>query len=122
MREESSLKSFLRFGVYCYNMLRGYYWQFMAKHFPAVNAKEEMKRQKQTELIREADIRNPIYFNEKMLWLKYHLYNKSDIVAMCYNKYMVREYVENKGLAHILNISFQKGSKTFLGQDFPRSV
>ncbi len=38
-----------------------------------------------------------------MLWLKYHLYNKSDIVAMCYNKYMVREYVENKGLAHILN-------------------
>lgn len=35
--------------------------------------------------------------------LKYHLYNKSDIVAMCYNKYMVREYVENKGLAHILN-------------------
>ncbi len=103
MREESSLKSFLRFGVYCYNMLRGYYWQFMAKHFPAVNAKEEMKRQKQTELIREADIRNPIYFNEKMLWLKYHLYNKSDIVAMCYNKYMVREYVENKGLAHILN-------------------
>lgn len=84
-------------------MLRGYYWQFMAKHFPAVNAKEEMKRQKQTELIREADIRNPIYFNEKMLWLKYHLYNKSDIVAMCYNKYMVREYVENKGLAHILN-------------------
>ena len=54
MREESSLKSFLRFGVYCYNMLRGYYWQFMAKHFPAVNAKEEMKRQKQTELIRES--------------------------------------------------------------------
>lgn len=46
MREESSLKSFLRFGVYCYNMLRGYYWQFMAKHFPAVNAKEEMKTSK----------------------------------------------------------------------------
>lgn len=86
-----------------YNMLRGLYWSFMAKNAPGVNAMAEMKRQHQTALMRKVNIKDPIYFNEKMLWLKYYLYNNSPIVAKCYNKYLVREYVERKGLPELLN-------------------
>ena len=91
-----------------YNMLRGLYWSFMAKKAPEVNAVAEMKRQHQTALIRKVNIKDPIYFNEKMLWLKYYLYNKSPIVAKCYNKYLVREYVESKGLPELLNTLYFK--------------
>ena len=61
-----------------------------------------MKRQKQIQL-RPVNIQEPKYFSEKMLWLKYFLYNDSPLVAQCYNKYEVRNYVESKGLGYILN-------------------
>lgn len=89
--------------LYIIGLLRGIFWMLMARLNPTSNAKAEMRRQKQKNLIRPVDIKNPIYFNEKMLWLKYYLYNKSDIVGKCYNKYLVREYIKSKGLGHILN-------------------
>lgn len=88
---------------YLWNSLRGFYWATLANYHPQLNAASEMKRQKQINLIRPVNIDKPIYFNEKMLWLKYYLYNKSYIVAQCYNKYEVRKYIESKGLAKILN-------------------
>lgn len=83
--------------------MRGFYWQFIVKFFPQIHASYEMKRQHQVNLIRRPNIKQPLYFNEKMLWLKYYLYNDSPIVAMCFNKYLVREYVKSKGLQSILN-------------------
>lgn len=92
--------------VFCKNMMYGFFYEFSAKYFPIVNARAEMIRQKQNQLIRPVNLKYPQYFNEKMLWLKYYLYNKSKIVAQCYNKYLVREYVTQKGLSHILNQLF----------------
>lgn len=89
--------------VYIYNLLRGFYWMNIVKYIPQVHAEYEMKRQHQSKLLRKVNIKEPFYFQEKMLWLKYFLYNNSPIVAKCYNKYLVREYVESKGLSNILN-------------------
>lgn len=61
-----------------------------------------MKRQNQ-KLIRKVNLKDPVYFNEKMLWLKYYRYNYDSLVAQCYNKYTVRSYIESKGLSNILN-------------------
>lgn len=84
-------------------ILKSQYWNMMAQINPSSNAKAEMKRQKQKNLLRPVNLKQPLYFNEKMLWLKYYLYNKSEIVGKCYNKYLVREYIQSKGLGHILN-------------------
>lgn len=48
------------------------------------------------------DIKKPQLLNEKIEWLKYFKYNDSPLVAMCYDKLAVREYVRAKGLEHIL--------------------
>lgn len=104
---KSHLKNLLRplYSIFLYskNWLRGVFGEYLARRFPQTSAKLEMKRQKQQNLIRPVNISEPIYFNEKMLWLKYYLYNKSQVVAQCYNKYEVREYVKSKGLGYILN-------------------
>lgn len=78
------------------------YWKKEIAINPQHHAEYEMERQKQT-VLRPVDIKDPKYFNEKMLWLKYFLYNDSPLVAQCYNKYEVRKYIESKGLPHILN-------------------
>lgn len=49
------------------------------------------------------DLDNPTLFNEKMLWLKYYRYNKDPLVAQCYDKFLVRQYVEDCGCGEILN-------------------
>lgn len=49
------------------------------------------------------NIANPEYFNEKLLWLKYYVYNKSDLCAKCFDKYYVRDYVRDCGCGCILN-------------------
>lgn len=45
----------------------------------------------------------PEFFNEKLLWLKYYRYNKDLLVIQCYDKYLVREYVKQRGCGEILN-------------------
>lgn len=94
--------------LFFYHMAQGTFGEFITLRFPELNAQTEMKRQKQKALIRPVNIKNPVFFNEKMLWLKYYLYNKSPIIALCYNKYRVREYIENKGLSEILNTLYFK--------------
>ena len=78
------------------------YWDHVLKTNPEKHAIHEMKREKQR-LIRPVNLYYPVYFHEKMLWLKYFIYNTSPLVAQCYNKYEVRNYVKSKGLGHILN-------------------
>lgn len=82
--------------------VRAEYWGRIIEKNPQHHAAHEYKRQKQL-MLRPVNIENPIYFSEKMLWLKYNLYNKSSLVAQCYNKYEVRNYIKSKGLECILN-------------------
>lgn len=83
-------------------VLARFYWPEVIKSNPEKHANYDMKRQKQ-HILRAVDLHDPIYFNEKMLWLKYNYYNNSPLVAQCFNKYYVRKYIESKGLGHILN-------------------
>jgi len=50
---------------------------------------------------RKLDLKNPKRFTEKIQWYKLHY--KNDLMPQCSDKYLVRGYVEAKGLGHILN-------------------
>ncbi len=52
----------------------------------------------------EPDFKNPRTFDEKQLWLKMNYRNP--LCTKCSDKYLVREYVKEKGLEHILNPIF----------------
>lgn len=47
------------------------------------------------------DLENPQTFNEKVQWLKLYWYDPK--ATICADKYMVRGYVKEKGLGHLLN-------------------
>ncbi|HHX81325.1 MAG TPA: hypothetical protein GX692_09735 [Acholeplasmataceae bacterium] len=47
------------------------------------------------------DLKNPKTYNEKLQWLKLYWYDPK--ATICADKYLIREYVESKGLKHILN-------------------
>lgn len=49
------------------------------------------------------NLKNPIQFNEKILWLKLNTYMNNDLVRQCSDKYAVRSYVERKGCGETLN-------------------
>lgn len=53
---------------------------------------------------KKLNLRNPQTFNEKLQWLK--LYGNQKLIIQCADKYKVREYVESKGCAEILNILY----------------
>ncbi|MBR2604646.1 MAG: hypothetical protein IKE11_03015 [Clostridia bacterium] len=97
-----SFLSVYRFLKKTKNYLCAVYWGSVLNRKPEKHAKHEVKREKQV-LVRPFNISQPKYFGEKLLWLKYYVYNNSGLIAQCYNKYEVREYIKSKGLAHILN-------------------
>ena len=47
------------------------------------------------------NLKNPKSISEKIMWLK--LYYKNPLIPRCTDKYLVRQYLENKGLSHLLN-------------------
>ncbi len=49
------------------------------------------------------DLKNPVTFNEKNLWLKLNNYIHNPLVIQCADKYAVREYVKACGCEEILN-------------------
>ncbi len=49
------------------------------------------------------NLKNPQTFNEKATWLKLNKYANDELVIKCADKYRVREYIESKGYASILN-------------------
>ncbi len=49
---------------------------------------------------KKLNLKNPTGFTEKIQW--YKLYYRNDLLTKCSDKYAVREYVEQKGLANIL--------------------
>lgn len=50
---------------------------------------------------RKLDLKAPKRFTDKIQW--YKLYYKNPLMPQCSDKYAVREYIESKGLGHILN-------------------
>ena len=50
-----------------------------------------------------ANLECPTTFSEKLSWLKLNCYARDPLVKQCADKYMVRSYVKEKGLEHILN-------------------
>ncbi len=52
---------------------------------------------------RKLNLDAPVYFNEKLMWLKFNKYKDDPLVSQCADKYAVRAYVEQCGLSHILN-------------------
>lgn len=50
---------------------------------------------------RELNLTNPVTFDDKLWYLK--LSNRDPLLVKCSDKYLVREYVEECGLGHILN-------------------
>lgn len=65
---------------------------------PEIVSKIRYKRNFQ----RKLNLKNPKYFNEKLMWLKLKKYANDPLVIQCADKYAVREYVENCGLGHTL--------------------
>ena len=60
-----------------------------------------LKLQYRIKFKRKLDLKAPKRFTEKIQW--YKLFYKNPIMPRCSDKLLVREYLESKGLAHILN-------------------
>lgn len=67
------------------------------KIYPEATLKFEYKRQTGYNL----NINNPCSYNEKLQWLKLHWYDPE--ATRCADKYLVRQYVKERGLGYILN-------------------
>lgn len=48
------------------------------------------------------DENNPITFNDKILWLKFHTYLNNELVKQCADKYAVRDYIKKIGYGKLL--------------------
>lgn len=88
---------------FLFNGAKGLYWETVLKIAgPQKQANALIKRQN-VPFESHVDLQNPTSFFDKMQWLKYNIYNNSTTVARCYNKYTVREYLEQKGCEQYLN-------------------
>ena len=52
---------------------------------------------------RQLNLDNPVYFNEKLMWLKLKRYANDPLVIQGADKYKSRDFVEDCGLGEILN-------------------
>ncbi len=60
-----------------------------------------LKLQYRVKLNRKLNLKNPLRFTEKLQWYKINY--RIPVLRQCVDKYEVREYVANKGLANTLN-------------------
>lgn len=63
--------------------------------------KAMLKLQYRIKFGRKLNLKSPVRFTEKIQW--YKLYYKNALMPRCSDKYLVREYIKEKGLGHILN-------------------
>lgn len=66
-----------------------------------IPSKWMVKLQYRIKFKRKLNLKDPKRFTEKMQW--YKLYYRNPLMVQCADKYMVRQYVKEKGLAYILN-------------------
>ncbi len=53
-------------------------------------------------LHKDLDLENPKTFNEKLQWYKLNYFPNNPLVVQCTDKYLVRDYIESKGLGKYL--------------------
>jgi len=82
-----------------YWKMYNFYWRSYALLAPTAATKSRYKKC----MGYTPDLESPKTLNEKMQYLKLHDYWKNPIICQCTDKYAVREFVENKGCAEILN-------------------
>lgn len=61
------------------------------------------KRVYRKTLGKKLNLKNPVEFNEKLMWLKFNTYYNNDLITQCADKYRVRDYVKKCGCEEILN-------------------
>ena len=59
-----------------------------------------IKLQYYIKLKRRLNLKNPERYTEKLQWLK--LYYRNPVMVQCVDKYLVRKYIHDQGLGHIL--------------------
>ena len=69
--------------------------------FKFVPDKSMLKFQYKMKCRRKLNLNDPKRFTEKIQW--YKLYYRNEKMPLCSDKYLVREYVENKGYGSLLN-------------------
>ena len=52
---------------------------------------------------KKLNLKNPVLFNEKLMYLKLHDYQNNDLVTKCSDKILVREYLKENHLEFLLN-------------------
>ena len=57
----------------------------------------------ETKLKKKLNLKKPVTFNEKLMWLKLNEYEHNELITQCADKYKVREYVKKCGCNEILN-------------------
>lgn len=75
------------------------FWKNYARMAPISATKLHYKRL----MGKPLDFKNPKTLSEKLQYLKVYDYYKNPTVTQCADKYAVRDYVQNKGCAEILN-------------------
>lgn len=78
------------------NLRQKYYW-LMSHFFPRVLVRQQYKHFYHQRI----NLNNPQTIDEKINWLKFH-YDLT-VLTRCADKYAVRSFVEERGLAHTLN-------------------
>lgn len=82
--------------------LRKEYWRHRAqREMKKYSDYEFLKLHYRRELGRELNLIEPKRYTEKLQWLK--LFWRNDAAPICSDKYMVREYLQQRGYGHLLN-------------------
>jgi hypothetical protein len=87
-------------GLKYYRVLNKHYVVLITKIFPVYATKRKYKMLFGTPI----NLANPQTFIEKCHWQK--LYWRHPLVAKCADKYEVREYIQECGYAHVLNVLY----------------
>lgn len=78
-----------------YTKFNKYYSIILCKISPKLASKKLYKNVKGKKL----ETKNPVTFNEKLMYLKLNNYNKNKNVFKCSDKFLIREYVKSKGIS-----------------------
>lgn len=83
------------------NKLFVYFYRLLIGLISLINQEFALKIRYRISMKKKLDLKNPIGFNEKMMWL--NLYWQSSKKTECSDKYLVRKYVKEKCSEELLN-------------------
>lgn len=83
-----SVKQTSEYASIFYDKLRNFYYKYL------ISDKNLIKKNFKKRLGRDLDLENPIYYNDKLQWLKLNWYD--ELAIQCADKYEVRKFVKEK--------------------------